>query len=141
MPVTRSATRARAAASAARALPVADAKRPLKREDQGQDSVVTKRPKKAPGTKVERVSVSRPLLPSSGEELAPLPAELTFSLEDAKNHLIQADHRFGDVFSRLPCKPFERVEGIHPFRSVIRHLMIVSYILTMNIRTLCSSIL
>jgi hypothetical protein len=24
------------------------------------------------------------------------------------------------VFSRLPCKPFERLEGIHPFRSVLR---------------------
>ncbi len=123
MPATRSATRARAAASAARTLPVADVKRPLKQ----QDPVVTKRPKKAPGsTKVGAAEgVPRPLIPPSGEELAPLPAELTFSLQDAKNHLIQADYRFGDVFSRLPCKPFERVEGIHPFRSVIRHLTIV----------------
>jgi DNA-3-methyladenine glycosylase II len=139
MPVTRSATRASAAASAARTLPVVDAKRPPKR----QDPVVTKLPKKASGTTKVGVAegVPRPLLPPSGEELAPLPAELTFSLEDAKNHLIQADYRFGDVFSRLPCKPFEKVEGIHPFRSVTRHLTIVSWTLTMNTRTLCSSIL
>ena len=119
MPATRSATRARAAASATRSLPVAGPKRLPKVEH--QDPVVTKRPKKAPGTtKVGAVEEKpRPLLPPSGEELAPLPAELTFSLEDAKNHLIQADCRFEGVFSRLPCNPFERVEGIHPFRSVI----------------------
>ncbi|KAH9176415.1 DNA glycosylase [Lactarius sanguifluus] len=110
MPVTRSATRARAAASAAQSLPVANAKRPPKR----QDSVVTKRPQKATKVGADE-GVPRPLIPPSGEELAPLPAELTFSLEDAKNHLIQADYRFGDVLSRLPCTPFERVEAIHPF--------------------------
>ncbi|KAI9442125.1 DNA glycosylase [Lactarius indigo] len=118
MPATRSATRAQAAASAARTLPVADVKRPPKRED----SVVTKRPKKA--TKVDAAEgVPRPLISPSGKELAPLPAELTFSLEDAKNHLIQADCRFGDVFSRLPCKPFERVEGIHPFRTLCSSIL------------------
>jgi hypothetical protein len=24
------------------------------------------------------------------------------------------------VFSRLPCKPFESLEDVHPFRSVLR---------------------
>lgn len=135
MPATRSATRA--AASAARALPVVDVKRPPKR----QDPIVTRRPKKA--TKVDAAAKEepRPLIPPSGEELVPLPAELTFSLEDAKNHLIQVDYRFGDVFSCLPCKPFEGVEAIHPFRLVIRHLPIVSQSLTTKTRTLCSSIL
>ncbi|KAF8274437.1 DNA glycosylase [Lactarius quietus] len=127
MPATRSATRARAAASAARALPVVDAKRPPKL----QDPIVTERSKKATkkATKVDAATegVPRTLIPPSGEELAPLPAELTFSLEDAKNHLIRADYRFGDIFSRLPCKPFEGVEGIHPFRLVIRHLPIVGH--------------
>ncbi|KAH8990587.1 DNA glycosylase [Lactarius akahatsu] len=113
MPVTRSATRASAAASAARSLPVADAKRPPKR----QESVVTKRPKKATKVGADE-GVPRPLIPPSGEELAPLPAKLTFSLEDAKNHLIQADYRFEDVLSRLPCTPFESVEAIHPFQTL-----------------------
>jgi DNA-3-methyladenine glycosylase II len=138
MPATRSATRARAAAAAAPTLPVVDTKRPLKH----QDPIITKRPRKA--TKVDAAAeggAPRPLIPPSGEELAPLPAELKFSLEDAKNHLIQADYRFGDMFSRLPCKPFETVEGIHPFRSVIHHLPIVSQSLTTKNRTLCSSIL
>ena len=146
MPATRSVTRARAAASAALALPVVDtkqiAKRPPKVEH--QDSLVTtsKRTKKA--TKVGAAAVEgvpRLLIPPSGEELKPLPTELKFSMEDAKNHLIQADYRFGDFFSRLPCKPFETLEGVHPFRSVIRHLPILSQSLTTKIRTLCSSIL
>jgi DNA-3-methyladenine glycosylase II len=141
MPATRSATRARAAASATRALPVVDAKRPPKVEP--QDPIVTKRTKNAPkvGVKAEVKAEVPQLLIPSGEELAPLPTELKFSLEDAKNHLIQADYRFGDVFSQLPCKPFETVEGIHPFRSVTRHLPILSQSLTTKIRTLCSSIL
>jgi DNA-3-methyladenine glycosylase II len=141
MPATRSATRARAAASAARSLPAVDAKRPPKVEP--QDPVVTKHAKKATKVGVAadvKAEVPQLLIPPSGEELAPLPTELKFSLEDAKNHLIQADYRFGDIFSRLPCKPFETVEGIHPFRSVIRHLPILQS-LTTKIRTLCSSIL
>ncbi|KAI0297077.1 DNA glycosylase, partial [Russula brevipes] len=51
---------------------------------------------------------------------APLPAKLIFSLEDAKDHLVRADRRFRDVFSRLPCKPFETLENVQPFRSVLR---------------------
>ncbi|KAH9048342.1 DNA glycosylase [Lactarius hengduanensis] len=122
MPVTRSATRARGAASAARSLPVADAKQDAKRPPKHQDSVVTKRPKKATKVGADE-GVPRPLIPPSGEELAPLPADLTFSLEDAKNHLIQADYRFGDVLSRLPCKPFEGVEAIHPFRTLCSSIL------------------
>ncbi|KAH9061358.1 DNA glycosylase [Lactarius vividus] len=118
MPVTRSATRTQAAASVARTLPVADVKRPPKR----QNSVVIKRPNKAIKVGADE-GVPRPLIPPSGEELAPLPAKLTFSLEDAKNHLIQADNRFRDVFSRLPCKPFERVEGIHPFQTLCSSIL------------------
>ncbi|KAH9961225.1 hypothetical protein BC827DRAFT_1132040 [Russula dissimulans] len=67
----------------------------------------------------EQTAAPRPLVPPSGEEeLAPIPAKLTFSLADAKAHLVRADRRFGDVFARLPCKPFERLESVHPFRSV-----------------------
>lgn len=123
MPATRSATRARAAASATRALPVVDAKRPPKVEP--QDPIVTKRTKNAPkvGVKAEVKAEVPQLLIPSGEELAPLPTELKFSLEDAKNHLIQADYRFGDVFSQLPCKPFETVEGIHPFRTLCSSIL------------------
>jgi DNA-3-methyladenine glycosylase II len=119
MPVTRSITRTRAATTP----PVVSIKRAPKRQAES-DPAVTKRIKSSSKSKAkaksetEGTAVPRPLVQPSGEELAPLPAKLIFSLEDAKSHLIQADRRFGDVFSRLPCKPFERLEGIHPFRSV-----------------------
>ncbi|KAI0682419.1 DNA glycosylase [Cytidiella melzeri] len=45
-----------------------------------------------------------------------VPAVLTFSFEDARRHLIEADARFGDIFSRMQCKPFEHLEQLDPFR-------------------------
>jgi DNA-3-methyladenine glycosylase II len=123
MPVTRSITRTRAATTP----PVINVKRAPKRQAES-DSVVKKRIK-ASSKATAKVKpegaegvVPRPLIPPSGEgeELALLPAKLIFSLEDAKDHLVRADRRFRDVFSRLPCKPFETLENVHPFRSVLR---------------------
>ena len=134
MPVTRSATRIRAA----RTPQVVNTNHTPKRQAtvSRSDSVVTKRTK-APSAakakvkaKAEAEGEPRPLIPPSEEEIAPLPAKLTFSLEDAKNHLVRADHRFRDIFSRLPCKPFERLEGIHPFRSVLRSRPVAGWTLT-----------
>lgn len=45
-----------------------------------------------------------------------VPAVLTFNFDDAKEHLIQVDSRFEDLFSKMPCKPFEHLEQVHPFR-------------------------
>ena len=45
-----------------------------------------------------------------------VPAELTFSFEEAKNHLIEADARFEEIFTRMKCRPFEHLEQIEPFR-------------------------
>lgn len=45
-----------------------------------------------------------------------LPAVLSFSLDDAKEHLINADPRFEDVFAKLKCRPFEHLERLDPFR-------------------------
>src|SRR5579863_7855837 len=126
MPVTRSITRTRAATTP----PIVNLKRaPNKRQlekagETESDPAVIKRAKSSSNKKSKTKAegggdaVPRPLVEPSGEDLAPLPAKLTFSLEDAKNHLIKSDRRFGDVFARLPCKPFERLEGVHPFRSV-----------------------
>lgn len=49
---------------------------------------------------------------------ASIPATLTFSFEDAKNHLIGVDARFDELFGRLKCKPFEELEVVNPFRFV-----------------------
>ena len=121
MPVTRSITRTRAATT-----PVVNVKRAPKRQSESQDPVVTTKRSRTSNSKLRtkksetEEAVPRPLIEPSGQELAPLPAKLIFSFEDAKNHLIRADHRFKDVFSSLSCKPFESLEGIHPFRSVLR---------------------
>jgi DNA-3-methyladenine glycosylase II len=117
MPVTRSVTRSRAATTP----PVVNAKRAPKRQAEQDPAAVTKRIRSSTTGKAKAKSETegpRPLVEPTGEELAPLPAKLIFSLEEAKSHLIRADHRFGEVFAHLPCKPFERLEGIHPFRSV-----------------------
>jgi len=53
------------------------------------------------------------------------PATLTFSYEDAKEHLIRADPRFAGLFSRLGCKPFEHLERVEPFRSVFSNVEVV----------------
>ena len=121
MPVTRSITRARATT----APPIVNVKRVPKRQSESKDPVVTNKRSKTSNSKPRAKksetegTVPRPLIEPSGEELAPLPVKLIFSLDDAKNHLIRADHRFRDVFSRLPCKPFESPEEVRPFRSVL----------------------
>ncbi|KAK0226069.1 DNA glycosylase [Armillaria fumosa] len=56
--------------------------------------------------------------PSSGAAPVLIPARLSFSFEDAKQHLISADPRFEDVFGKLKCTPFEDLEQVHPFRSL-----------------------
>ncbi|KAF8502181.1 DNA glycosylase [Russula emetica] len=109
MPLTRSITRARAATTP----PVVNVKRAPKRQSESKDPVVTTKRSRTSNSKPRAKktetegTVPRPLIESSGEELAPIPAKLIFSLEDAKNHLIRADHRFRDMFSRLPdVRPF-----------------------------------
>ena len=137
MPVTRSISRNHAAKTPPVVNPNLKRRASNKRQLEGDpaSAAATKRTKKASSSSknrkakpeiVEAEAVPRLLIKPSGEDLAPLPVKLTFSLEDAKNHLVKADGRFGGVFSRLPCKPFERVEGIHPFRSVDLFRFVVS---------------
>ncbi|KAJ9114027.1 hypothetical protein QFC22_005847 [Naganishia vaughanmartiniae] len=45
-----------------------------------------------------------------------IPGKLPFEFEDAKKHLISVDQRFEALFERLPCKPFENLEPVDPFR-------------------------
>ena len=62
------------------------------------------------------LSTTLTLAESAPEAL--VPAVLTFSFEDAKNHLIKADDRFEHIFDRVHCKPFEHLEQVDPFRCV-----------------------
>ncbi|KAJ7783176.1 hypothetical protein B0H16DRAFT_1357722 [Mycena metata] len=88
MPATRSSTRS--------------ASSPVKRKLESTEPVNS--PKKfKPSSKPVQTATSEP-------EFVPVDAVLTFSFEDAKKHLINADHRFEDVFKRLECKPFQQLE-------------------------------
>ncbi|EMD37811.1 hypothetical protein CERSUDRAFT_114463 [Gelatoporia subvermispora B] len=133
MPVTRSASRAAAAAST----PVEDqvVKTPRtngkfsKREadDAGDVPAPVKKPRKKTTAKpadaappAPAQSVAKAVVPAIplGEPAALVPAVLTFSFEDAKKHLISVDRRFKDIFDRLKCRPFEHLERVDPFRTL-----------------------
>ena len=47
-----------------------------------------------------------------------IPANLTFDFQQAKEHLTAVDSRFAKVFETLPCRPFENLEPVDPFRRV-----------------------
>lgn len=52
-----------------------------------------------------------------------VPAVLTFSFEEAKQHLITIDRRFEEMFYRLKCKPFEHLERLDPFRTLANSII------------------
>ncbi|KAL0581884.1 hypothetical protein V5O48_000113 [Marasmius crinis-equi] len=55
-------------------------------------------------TSVVSTAVVVPIPENQDEEDALVPAQLSFSFEDAKAHLISADARFEDIFERLACQ-------------------------------------
>jgi DNA-3-methyladenine glycosylase II len=59
------------------------------------------------------------LVPNGTNTTPLVPAILSFDFEDAKQHLINVDARFEDVFAKMQCKPFEQLEQVHPFRWVV----------------------
>ncbi|KAG2015537.1 hypothetical protein CC2G_008801 [Coprinopsis cinerea AmutBmut pab1-1] len=56
--------------------------------------------------------------PSDTNADAPVPAVLSFDFNEAMRHLITVDPRFQDLFDRMPCRPFEQLEQVHPFRAL-----------------------
>ncbi|KAL1735573.1 DNA glycosylase [Schizophyllum commune] len=63
-----------------------------------------------------------PTIPGSEPEKI-LPAILTFDYAEAKRHLISVDSRFEELFERLPCKPYEHLETVHPFRALTMSIL------------------
>ena len=51
-----------------------------------------------------------------GPPPALVPAELSFSFEEAKRHLMAADTRFQDVFTTAVCTPYQKLDRVEPFR-------------------------
>lgn len=72
----------------------------------------------------EELEVAQRLLPSniaagSGavqQSVEFIPATLPFSLDEAKDHLRNADSRFSKLFDLVKCKPYEDTEEVEPFR-------------------------
>ena len=108
MRTTRSASRS-AAASKMLGTPAATPSTLGKRE---ADTDLAKNTKKLSRQK----AASDAEQPQPASDTTLVPAVLTFDFQEAKRHLIQADHRFEDLFQRMTCKPFEQLERVHPFR-------------------------
>ena len=74
-----------------------------------------------PGSKTANEAKPLPafnLKPAHLDPTRVIPANLGFDFQQAKRHLIGEDPRFGKVFETLPCRPFEDLESVDPFRSV-----------------------
>ncbi|GAW01551.1 DNA glycosylase [Lentinula edodes] len=134
MPITRSASRATIAgnptpveAHQARS-PTTPAKRkaketPLTPATKEKKPRATKKPSEVPSVTQAQIDEFRRNLPESGPAPGLVPAQLTFTFEEAKNHLINVDPRFQILFDRLSCKPFERLETVHPFRALVTSIV------------------
>ena len=116
MRTTRSSSR-HAAASRMLDTPTATPSTLGKRE---ADTELAKNTKKLQVARQEVASDAEQPQPASDATL--VPAVLTFDFQEAKRHLIEADHRFEDLFQRMTCKPFEQLERVHPFRYGFRYL-------------------
>ena len=51
-----------------------------------------------------------------GPPPALVPEELSFSFEEARQHLMAADTRFQDVFATAVCTPYQKLDRVEPFR-------------------------
>lgn len=60
---------------------------------------------------------------SDAQDVLVLPAALCFSFEAAREHLINADSRFRDIFDKLPCRPFQHLEKVDPFRTLTTSIL------------------
>lgn len=122
MRITRSASRTAATVATPATAQIPSPKK-RKLESEATPDVKTKRKratKAASPSKIEaNSSVVSEVNAGSAHVIAQdddLPAILTFSFEDAKQHLFNVDHRFEDLFDKMTCKPFQHLETVHPFR-------------------------
>jgi len=123
MPNTRSkrsfSTLARSTMSLTAAMPPRsprNSKRKTQDTDAAESSSPSQNPKKP---RVLPLSTEVNTVLSSARANPFLPAVLSFSFDVAKNHLIDADSRFKGIFEKLPCRPFEHLDRVDPFRSAI----------------------
>ncbi|KAF8625406.1 hypothetical protein AX15_005371 [Amanita polypyramis BW_CC] len=119
MPVTRSAARAANGLLADSQKRKADksASSHSKRLRASKSSVTVASSKKEDSNNQLERNVHQPM----SEQV--VPATLTFSFEEGRKHLISVDRRFEKLFNKMPCKPFEHLETVHPFRSLTTSIL------------------
>ncbi|KAG2150848.1 DNA glycosylase [Suillus clintonianus] len=140
MPVTRSATRSVSStpvggSNVTTTAALSSAVKSSKRKAVEESTTTAKKTPRAKKAKSSDKSAATPLTSDTfipppppplqnepGKETL-VPAVLTFSFEEAKAHLIRADHRFEDIFIKLKCKPFESLEQVHPFRALVESIL------------------
>lgn len=76
-----------------------------------------------PAATPEIVQILPVIPPAAGAPPTVLPAALCFSFEDAKGHMIGVDERFQDVFEKNQCKPFEELDRVEPFRTLVTSIL------------------
>ncbi|KAL1682726.1 DNA glycosylase [Schizophyllum commune] len=106
MPTTRSQSRGTPSSTSA----------PTKRKADDAEAAPASKAKKPRSTKAKPTTPRVAADAESSETQLILPAILTFDYAEAKRHLISVDSRFEELFERLPCKPYEHLETVHPFR-------------------------
>ncbi|KAG9123841.1 hypothetical protein FRC07_013799 [Ceratobasidium sp. 392] len=125
--VTRSATRARATPYTPTSLQDGISKSPatLPRRKTTKASQGSPSKKGRPTTKSSGSELTSALLPFVEDHYNPvmIPAVLCFSFEEAKGHLIKSDSRFERIFAELACRPFEQLEAVDPFQTLVTSIL------------------
>lgn len=126
MPVTRSRSKATAAHTNQQPvpkLPRSGRSRKVTPDEVAEPVVQNQAPPKKTRPGKQTVSAANaqpsgtPAVPSDpGPPPTLVPAELSFSFEGAKQHLIKADTRFQDVFTIAVCTPYQKLDRVEPFR-------------------------
>ncbi|KDQ27608.1 hypothetical protein PLEOSDRAFT_158514 [Pleurotus ostreatus PC15] len=134
MRVTRSASKAASASTPVETPPQATPARTVAKRKAASTGTGSKKPRKA--TKNERtaeegqeqeetpatlVFAIPPRVLDNDSDV--VPAVLSFSFEEAKNHLIKADPRFEGLFNEVTCKPYEKLERVHPFQALATSIL------------------
>jgi len=126
MPVTRSHSKAIAAGADQQPVPKplrSGRSRKITPDEVVEPVVENQAPAKKPRLGKQPVPAATALLVGtmavpndSGPPPTIVPAELSFSFEEAKQYLIKADTRFQDVFTTAICTPYQKLDQVEPFR-------------------------
>lgn len=89
------------------------------------DASPTPKAKRTSSPKKPAASASDPVVITAPRGLEPelVPAQLSFDLEVAKQHLIKVDARFATLFERRACKPYEVLTTVDPFRTLATSIL------------------